>query len=37
MTHSKHAKLHSWAYKYLVEIGLINKYLNWFFKKDITK
>ena len=28
---SKHTKLHHRAYDYLIKIGLIKKYINWFF------
>lgn len=33
LTSSKHSKLHHRAYDYLVEIGLIDKYIKWFDKK----
>jgi UDP-N-acetylmuramate-alanine ligase len=36
----KHCKLHANAYRYLVEIGFIRKYLKWFdknFKLEIQK
>lgn len=29
---SNHAKLHQWAYKYLVKTGQIKKYIKWFLK-----
>jgi hypothetical protein len=31
LTASKHLKLHHRAYDYLVKIGLIGKYIKWFF------
>jgi hypothetical protein len=31
--YNKHIKLHYQAYRYLVEIGLIEKYIKWFDKK----
>ena len=36
LTHSIHSKLHQHAYEYLVNIGLIRKYMKWFFKNKIN-
>jgi hypothetical protein len=33
LTNSKHAKLHAWAYKYLVKTDKVNFYLKWFFNQ----
>jgi DNA-directed RNA polymerase subunit RPC12/RpoP len=36
ITHSKHIKLHHYAYNYLVKIGKIKDYIKWFKKYFIT-
>ena len=33
LSNSNHQKLHRLSYNYLVEIGLIESYVNWFYKK----
>lgn len=33
MTASLHMKMHRVAYHYLVKLGLIDKYIKWFYKK----
>jgi hypothetical protein len=33
LTDKKHSQLHRLAYNYVVELGLVNKYIKWFDKK----
>lgn len=37
LTCSNHRKLHAYAYNYLVKLGLIDKYINWFKKYFIKR